>query len=133
MVRKRSRILPLWVAGTSGPESEIFHLRAQCQKAGLWEARHLVNTNAPCIFLIMCLDWSYFPLPKNVNLQNSVAVPLHEDCKRSASEFLQKISGTKTEFCVPDHGSWTVTMAKFRAFMQNPDLFRTTFLTFPDF
>ena len=42
-------------------------------------------------------------------------------------------SGTKTEFCVPDHGSRTVIMAKFRAFMQNPDLFRTTFLTFPDF
>ena len=44
---KMSGILPLWVAGTSGPESEILHPRAQCQKAGLWEARHLVNTNAP--------------------------------------------------------------------------------------
>ena len=39
-------------------------------------------------------------------------------------------SGTKTEFCVPDHGSQTAIMAKFRAFMRNPDLFRTTFLTF---
>ena len=36
-------------------------------------------------------------------------------------------SVTKTEVCVPDHGSRTAIMAKFRAFMQNPDLFRTTF------
>ena len=42
-------------------------------------------------------------------------------------------SGTTTEFCVPDHWSQAVIMAKFWAFMLNPDLFRTTFLTFPDF
>ena len=36
-------------------------------------------------------------------------------------------SVTETEFCVPDHGSQMAIMAKFRAFMQNPDLFRTTF------
>ena len=42
-------------------------------------------------------------------------------------------SGTTTKFWVPDHGSRTATMAKFRAFLRNPDLFRTIFLTFPDF
>ena len=42
-------------------------------------------------------------------------------------------SVTETEFCIPDHGSQTALMAKFRAFMRNPDLFRTTFWTFPDF
>ena len=50
---KMSGILPLWVAGTSGPESEILHPRAQCQKAGLWEGTHLENTNAPCIFMAL--------------------------------------------------------------------------------
>ena len=42
-------------------------------------------------------------------------------------------SGTTKKFWVPDHGSRTATMAKFRAFLRNPDLFRTIFLTFPDF
>ena len=42
-------------------------------------------------------------------------------------------SVTETKFYIPDHGSRTAIMAKFRAFMRNPDLFRTTFWTFPDF
>ena len=44
-----------------------------------------------------------------------------------------KFSVTENEFCIPDQGSRTAIMAKFRAFMQNPDLFRTIFWTFPDF
>ena len=43
------------------------------------------------------------------------------------------LSGTTKKFWVPDHGSRTASMAKFRAFLRNPDLFRTIFLTFPDF
>ena len=61
---------------------------------------------------------------------NLRAVDLHQSVT-NIFEYMN--SGTTTEFCVPDHGSRTFIMAKFRAFMQNPDLFRTTFLTFPDF
>ena len=43
------------------------------------------------------------------------------------------VSGTNTEFYVPDRGSQAAIMAKFRAFMLNPELFRTTFGTFPNF
>ena len=38
-------------------------------------------------------------------------------------------SGTDTEFFVPDHESQAAIMAKFRAFMLNPDLFRTIYGT----
>ena len=37
----------------------------------------------------------------------------------------KNIQCDQTEFCVPDHGFRTAIMAKFRAFMRNPDLFRT--------
>ena len=43
------------------------------------------------------------------------------------------VSGTNTEFYVLDHGNQAAIMAKFGAFMLNPDLFQTTFGTFPDF
>ena len=50
----------------------------------------------------------------------------------NAEGALEIVGGTTTEFCVPDHRSQAAIMAKFRAFILNPDLFRTTFLTFPD-
>ena len=43
------------------------------------------------------------------------------------------MSGTNTEFYVPDHGSQAAIMAKFRAFMLNPDFFLTPFGNFLDF
>ena len=45
----------------------------------------------------------------------------------------RELRGTTTEFCVPDYQSQAAIMSKFRAFMLNPDLFRTTFWHFgPD-
>ena len=41
-------------------------------------------------------------------------------------------SGTTTEFCIPDHCVQAAVMVKIRTFKLNPDLFRTTFWTFPD-
>ena len=41
-------------------------------------------------------------------------------------------SGTTTEFCIPDHWVQAAVMVKIRTFKLNPDLFRTTFWTFPD-
>ena len=37
------------------------------------------------------------------------------------------ISGTTTEFCIPDHWVQAAVMVKIRTFKLNPDLFRTTF------
>ena len=41
-----------------------------------------------------------------------------------------RVCGTEIEFYVSDHRSQSAIMAKFRAFMLNPDLFRTPFWTF---
>ena len=46
---------------------------------------------------------------------------------------IELCSGTNTEFYVPDHGSQAAIMAKFRAFMLNPDFFLTPFGNFLDF
>ena len=46
---------------------------------------------------------------------------------------IELCSGTNTEVYVPDHGSQAAIMAKFRAFMLNPDFFRTPFGNFLDF
>ena len=56
------------------------------------------------------------------------------DSKYNISKVLtfNKVSGTTTEFCIPDHWVQAAVMVKIRTFKLNPDLFRTTFWTFPD-
>ena len=43
---------------------------------------------------------------------------------------IELCSGTNTEFYVPDHRPQAAIMAKFRAFMLNPDFFLTPFGNF---
>ena len=51
---------------------------------------------------------------------------------KSVESQYHSCSGTDTEFCIPDHWVQAAVMVKIRTFKLNPDLFRTTFWTFPD-
>ena len=52
--------------------------------------------------------------------------------KNRSQYFASRSSGTDTEFCIPDHLVQAAVMVKIRTFKLNPDLFWTTFWTFPD-
>ena len=61
----------------------------------------------------------------------------YTDIWLTSTDFLQAyadslLSGTDTEFYIPDLRSQAAVMVKIRTFKLDPDLFRTTFGTFPD-
>ena len=77
---------------------------------------------------MMWLQLLTFNWPQKLGLYLQISFREFFQNGQTSSVFSGKeklFSGTNTEFYVLDHTSQAAIMAKFRAFMLNPDLYRT--------